>query len=51
MVKIDYDYRTNDDAIAWCRAQFGRDGFRITGSSTFYFTSLEDASFFSLRWA
>lgn len=50
-VTLDYDDNTNSETIKWCNMNFGRDRFRIIGSSTFYFTNKEDATFFMLRWS
>ena len=50
MVQIDYDYRQEDDIFSWCVEHIGRGNFRIIGSSTYYFASKEDATWFAMRW-
>lgn len=49
-VTIDYDYRREDDIYNWC-VENTPAGFKIVGSSTYYFRSESDATLFSLRWA
>ena len=50
-VRIDYDYRQENDVFTWCVENVGKDKFRIIGSSTYYFQSEEDAVWFKLKWS
>ena len=50
-VRIDYSDETNSSAIKWCQDNFGSNRFRIVGSTTFYFQTEQDATFFALKWA
>ncbi len=51
MVKIDYDYRKEDDIFRWCKENLpDKYQWTVTGSNTFYFKHPEDAMMFKLKW-
>lgn len=50
-VRIDYDYKQENDVFTWCVEYVGKDKFRIIGSSTYYFQNKEDAMMFKLKWS
>jgi hypothetical protein len=49
-VKLDYDYKKEDDIYIWCNGTFAKDQWRTLGGSTYYFRNPEDAMMFRLRW-